>query len=89
MFREGANVWFTSSKTGGIVYAVSVGWPGREFTTRSVRAAQGSEVFMLGFERPLNWHQDEGALVVEIPQSVADNKPCQYAYAFKIQTQSM
>jgi alpha-L-fucosidase len=89
VFREGANVWFTSSKTGNIVYAITIGWPGREFTTNSARAVQGSKVLMLGVEKPLDWRQDGQALVIQIPQSVAENKPCQHAYVFKIQTESV
>jgi alpha-L-fucosidase len=89
VFREGANVWFTSSKAGNLVYAITIGWPGREFTTNSVRAVQGSKVFMLGVENPLDWRQDGHALVIEIPQSTAENKPCQHAYVFKIQTESV
>ena len=85
-FREGSTVWFTSSKTGDVVYAISVGWPGRTFTTNSVRAKDGSRVLMLGSELPLEWHQNGQALVIEIPESLAENKPCQHAYVFKIQT---
>ena len=88
VYREGKNVWFTSSKTGDVVYAVTIGWPGQQVATKSVRAVQGSKVFMLGVEKPLTWHQDGGDLVVEIPPSIAENKPCRHAYVFKIQAQS-
>jgi alpha-L-fucosidase len=87
-FREGSNVWLTSNKTGEVVYAISIGWPGQTFALKSVRALHGSKVFMLGVENPLDWRQDSGGMVIEIPQSIAVNKPCQHAYAFKIQTGS-
>jgi len=89
VFREGADVWFTSHKAGDFVYAISIGWPGQQFAVNSVRAVQGSKVFMLGVEKPLDWHQDGRALVIEIPQSVAKKKPCQHAYVFKIRTESV
>jgi alpha-L-fucosidase len=62
VFREGENVWFTSSKTGDIVYAICIGWPGQRFTVNSVLAAPGSKVFMLGVEKPLDWSQESQAL---------------------------
>jgi Alpha-L-fucosidase C-terminal domain len=43
----------------------------------------------LGVEKPLDWRQDGRALVIEIPQSVAENKPCQHAYVFKIRNESI
>jgi hypothetical protein len=54
-----------------------------------LRALLGSKVFMLGSEQPLDWHQDGRGLVIEIRQSVAENKPCQHAYVFKIRTGSI
>jgi len=70
------------------VYAISLGWPGEKFAVNSVRAMQRSKVFMLGIEKPLNWQQEGRGLVIEIPQSVAENKPCQQAFVFKIRAES-
>jgi hypothetical protein len=39
---------------------------------------------MLGTDQPLDWRQDGATLSVTIPPSIADHKPCQQAYAFKI-----
>jgi alpha-L-fucosidase len=86
--REGSSVWFTGNKTGDVVYAISIGSPGQRSTTNSVRALHGPKVFMLGVERPLDWRQDSRGIVIEVPQSIADHKPCQHAYVFKIQTDS-
>jgi len=84
VFREGNNIWFTSSKDGRYVYAIHIGWPGENFTTRSVRAVKGSQISMLGVDQPLEWEQDNATLRVSIPPAIADHKPCQQAYAFKI-----
>jgi alpha-L-fucosidase len=84
VWREGKNVWFTSSKDGRYVYAISIGWPGETFTTQAVRAVKGSQILMLGVDQPLNWRQDGATLSVTIPTSIASHKPCQQAYAFKI-----
>jgi len=87
-YREGTDVWFTRSKTENVVYAIRMGWPGQTFTVNSVRPVQGSKVFMLGVKKALNWRQENGALVIEIPSAVADNKPCRQAYVFKIHAES-
>ena len=84
IFREGENVWFTSSKDGRHVYAISIGWPGEAFVTHSVRAVKGSQILMLGVDQALDWRQDGSALTVTIPPSLANHKPCQQAYSFKI-----
>jgi alpha-L-fucosidase len=84
IFREGKNIWFTSTADGRYVYAISMGWPRETFTTRSVRAVKGSPITMLGVDQPLEWWQNGAALSVSIPPSLAHHKPCRQAYAFKI-----
>ena len=88
IFREGSSLWFTGNKRGDVVYAISIGWPGQRLTIDSVRAFNGPKVFMLGVERPLNCHQESRGLVIDIPQAVAEKKPCQHAYVFKIRAGS-
>lgn len=82
--REGNNIWFTRSKDNRHVYAISMVWPGSSFALRSLQPVHGSPVFMLGVKRPLRWQQNSRGMVIEIPQEVAENKPCKQAYVFKI-----
>ena len=84
VYSEGKNVWFTSSKDGRFVYAICLGWPGEGFTTHSVRGVQGSQVQMLGVDQALEWRQDGGTLRITIPPALAEHKPCDQAYVFKI-----
>jgi alpha-L-fucosidase len=88
VYREGSDVWFTSSKDGRTVYAISLKWPGNQLALRSVRAIKGSVVSMLGVDRPLQWRQNGDLLVVDIPPQVAEHKPCRQAYAFKFQVET-
>jgi alpha-L-fucosidase len=87
VFQEGKDVWLTSSKAGDTVYAISMGWPGQQFSVKSVSAVPDSKIFMLGVEQPLKWRQDGGALTIDIPASLAEHKPCQQAFVFKIRTE--
>jgi alpha-L-fucosidase len=85
-YREGENIRFTCSKDGTILYAHSIGWPGKEFRSGLVKPARGSQVSMLGVEDPLRWKIRGGELVVNIPDDLQEegNRPCRQVYVFKI-----
>jgi alpha-L-fucosidase len=87
-FREGSNTWFTATKDGRYVYAITTEWPGRQFSVRTVQPLSGSHIFMLGVGQPLKWRRQGEALVVDIPPDVAEHRPCKQAFAFKIQVRS-
>lgn len=84
IYKEGSDIRFTRSKDNQYLYAISLKWPGNKFEVKSVRAVPGSHVYMLGIDKPLQWRQQGESLVIEIPPEVAENKPCQQAFAFKI-----
>lgn len=88
VFQDGHDIWFTSSKDGATVYAISLKWPDRSFTVRSVRPRPGSAVQMLGVPTPLKWEQQGEMIVVEIPSELAEHRPCKQAYVFKFETES-
>jgi alpha-L-fucosidase len=88
IIREGDNVWFTRSKDTRHVYAISMGWPGSSLVLRSVRAVNGSFVYMLGIEQPLRWRQGGDGLTIDIPEEIAEHKPCKQAYVFKIASEA-
>ena len=83
-FREGKDLWFTSSKDGRSVYAINLKWPGNQLAIRSVHPAPGSEVRMLGAKQALKWRQQGEVCVIDIPAELAEHKPCRQAYAFKM-----
>ncbi len=87
-FREGSNIWFTTTKDGRYIYTISTKWPGRQLSVQSVQAVSGSQIFMLGVRQPLEWRQRGETLVVDIPPEVAEHRPCKQAFAFKIQVRS-
>jgi alpha-L-fucosidase len=74
------------TRKGGRLYAITLGWPGTFVTLRSLGTAQAGdvgvgEVSMLGSRERLLWSRDAEALTIQAP----NEKPCPYAYAFKIQ----
>lgn len=82
-FKED-DIRFTQSKDGAYVYAISLKWPGDTLVLRSVRAMESSRITMLGISQNLRWRQDEEGLVIEVPPSLSQQKPCDQAYVFKI-----
>jgi alpha-L-fucosidase len=90
-WSEGDSVRFTRSKDGKHVYAICLSWPGDRLLLKSIRARDGSEVRMLGFDRPLKWRNDEtDGLVIELPPQLQaeESRPCKQAYAFSVHGES-
>jgi len=87
IYQETDDIKFTRSKDGKHVYAISMKWPGESFTVKSLRAREGSQVTMLGVKGNLKWRQGKDGLVIQIPASIAKNKPCAQAYVFKVEAQ--
>jgi alpha-L-fucosidase len=73
-------VYYNKSKDGKTLYAINWGWPGRSFTIPNITAVKGSSITMLGVSQKLRWKQAGKDIVID----VAENKPCDYAYSFKI-----
>jgi alpha-L-fucosidase len=74
---------FFTKKTDAL-YAISVGWPGRELVLRNVRVPSAPRVTMLGVEKPLTARVDGNNLVVTLPELGPEEAPCRHAFALKI-----
>ena len=87
LFNEGDNLRFTANSDGKHIYAIALKWPDRSLTIRSARAVAGSRITMLGTHQTLQWRQDIDGLVIELPDALAQHKPCEQAFVFKIKAQ--
>jgi alpha-L-fucosidase len=73
---------------GDAIYAIFMAWPEREAKIKSLgrnsknAPARIADVRLSGEDAKLEWHQDPDALTIQTPS----NKPCDYAYVFKIST---
>lgn len=87
-FMEDAEVEYTAEDIRFTVkddniYAICLGWPGKEVTVKTLKSLYPSEIdsiWMLGVDQPLEWKHTGDALVVALP----DERPCDNAYALKI-----
>ena len=66
------------------VYAISMNWPEEDIVLNAFKdydESQIQSVSMLGLDEPVEWSFQEEGLIINPP----GEKPCEYAYAFKIQ----
>ena len=93
LWREGPHLRFTRTKDEKTIYAISLNhWPGGQLALRTVAARPGSQIFLLGYDKPLAWQQDEvRGLVIEIPEALQQEaaRPCAQVWTFKIQGRDM
>jgi alpha-L-fucosidase len=84
------NIRYTRSKDNKTVYAISLEWPGKELELNAVQPAAGSKIYLLGYKEPLKWTVKNGKTIVTLPGKLqkASNRPCDYAYTFKIENMS-
>lgn len=87
-FKEGDDIRLTRSKDGRYVYAILLKWPESSLTLQSLRAKPGSTITMLGASSPIDWRQDIRGLVIDVPESMARNKPCDFAWVLRIEPQA-
>lgn len=80
---------YTRSKDNRKVYAIATEWPGKQLKLKSVTPRAGSEIHMLGVEKPLQWSYEKagGVTTILLPDNLQEesNRPCNYAYAFCIE----
>lgn len=86
-YREGEYIRFTRTKDETTLYAHVLIWPGMEFTSSLINPVKGSEVYMLGVDKTLDWKMNKGKLIVTLPPELQDpaNRPCKQVYVFKFQ----
>jgi len=81
-----------------IIYAITLGWPGKEFKIKTLRKSYKiirqnealryyimdesdiRSIKMLGVDKELEWELTDFGLKIKTP----NEKPCEYAYVFKI-----
>ena len=65
----------------------TIGWPGQQFIIDNVKVKENSELFLLGYESPLEWRQSGKQVEIQIPDALMDisTRPWKLAYAFRIQ----
>ncbi|MGQ1947307.1 alpha-L-fucosidase [Geofilum sp. OHC36d9] len=55
----------------------------------SFQPVEGSQVYLLGYEKPLSWMNNGKGMVISIPKTLQHNPICQYAWAFQVKAKSL
>ncbi len=91
-YKEGNDIRLVLSKDGETIYAIALSWPGESLVLQSVRPDEGSEIQLLGSSLPMNWTVlENGDLEIELPENLREesNRPCKYAWTFKIRGEAL
>jgi alpha-L-fucosidase len=86
----GQPVWYTRSKDGKYGYAICFEWPMSEtFICTGANPKWDTEVYMLGFEDPLEWVETPGwGLTVKIPEEMLrqpSKRPSEFAWVLRFE----
>lgn len=87
-YRETESLYYLTSKDKKYMYAVSTKWPGSTLNIKYVQPNTDSEVYLLGYDFPLEWtDMGEKGTIIQIPDELQneENRPCQFAWVFKMQ----
>jgi alpha-L-fucosidase len=90
LWSEGDSVRYTRSKDGRFIYALLTEWPGKQVVLKTVQPKAGSKVTLLGSRESLRWNFDSAqGTTISIPENLqqASNRPCDYTWSFRIETQ--
>lgn len=82
------NLYFTRKKDGSAIYAFYVPSKGEqtlpaEISFTTLHARPHSDIYLLGWPRPLKWKASGDGMTVYIPKSLRQRPPCGYAWALK------
>ncbi|HUV70321.1 MAG TPA: alpha-L-fucosidase [Terracidiphilus sp.] len=89
LWSEGETIRYTRSKDGRHVYAILTEWPGTQITLKTVRPKAGSSLTLLGANAKLSWKFDsEDGTTIMLPENLQQlaNRPCEYAWTLKMES---
>jgi alpha-L-fucosidase len=72
------------TKTPDALYAITVGWPGKQLVLRDLKVSANAKVEMLGVPGVLKASVKKDVLTITTPDLGPDQAPCQHAFVFKI-----
>jgi alpha-L-fucosidase len=87
-WKEG-DIRFTRSKDDKQVYAFVNKFPEKKLLIQSVTPNKDSEIYLLGYKKPLKWTMTEQGVIIEIPNELQspENRPCKYAWGFRFEVE--
>jgi len=87
LWKEGDTIRYTRTKGKQTIYVISRGWPGQLLKLKTIEPKQGSEIYMLGWTKPLIWKYNKATgLEISLPTELQEEskRSCKTAWSFKI-----
>jgi alpha-L-fucosidase len=86
-YKEG-KICLTSLRDGS-VYAIYLADedelnPPEKILLQTIQPADDAGVYMLGYNKSLKWEKVGKGVLIEVPETMVQNPPCQHAWVFKI-----
>jgi alpha-L-fucosidase len=83
--QEG-NVYYLKDTENTVIYAIVEGWPGESLVIDHVSPQRRSDIYLLGYNKPLSWKKNSHGISIKLPAELQseENRPCKQAFAFKI-----
>lgn len=83
-----ADIRFTRSKDGKVLYVFVLDWPEKQLTIKSIKIANtnsAARILLLGHDGDIDYSvNDEKQLVIQRPDLSPELRPCKHAFAFKL-----
>jgi alpha-L-fucosidase len=81
------NLKFTRSKDHKTVYAFTEKFPEKELIVKSVTPKTDSKIYLLGYNKPLQWTTTDQGITITIPDELQkpENRPCEHAWCFRFE----
>jgi alpha-L-fucosidase len=87
-YQEGEDIRFTKKKGESTYYGITLKAPQGQLNFKSLKPEDGSEVYLLGYDQPLEWSYDEtSGLTITVPSEAGSN--VDFAWVFKISGQEI
>ena len=86
----GRNVYYTQSKDEKYAYAICLKLDGEQLLLAKARAKPGSEIKLLGADKPLSWVNLPWGLTVHLPEELQkkETRPGNHAWVFQFEPES-
>ena len=79
---EGEGIRYTAKD--GVVYAISLKWPGAELVLATPKPGAKTTVSLLGYDKPLACRAEDDGLHIEVPPLSVAEAPSRHAFVFAL-----
>lgn len=89
-FKQGESIRYTKNKGESVYYGISFEAPGEAINLQYLKPDEGSDVYLLGYDEPLDWEfSQENGLTIDIPAEVRNDEKFSPAWVFKVNGQEV